>query len=164
MTQDWQEDWPRRTARQIVILPTDLTLSFERLMFLGKSHFACCPVSSLQLAQSCGWMTDWRKTRGSRELIGQREREGCGRRLWMRFSPILPLWLDVIFIHLCFFLTFSNSILLPLRHSKPLKQLRHFPGAQQPPNVTFFQQHLNHHKSQGPRIKKYSSCHKEMQV
>lgn len=74
---DWQRDWSERTARQTVILPTDLTLSFERLMFLGKSHSACCPVSSLQLAPACGQSEG---KMGYKELMRQREWEGCGWR------------------------------------------------------------------------------------
>lgn len=83
VAEDWQRDWPRLTARQIVILPTNLTLSSGRLMFLGKSHSACCPVISLQLAEPCGWMTGWGKT-GSCELIRRRKWWGCGWTTWMK--------------------------------------------------------------------------------
>ncbi len=110
---NWQRDLPRWTARQIVILPANLTLSSERLMFLGKSHSTCCPVSSLQLARAYEWMTEWRKM-GSSQLVRRREWEGCGWRIgqglvqgclfdWTSshptsgsFSPLsnasLPLW------------------------------------------------------------------------
>lgn len=97
VAQDWQQDWPRRTARQIVILPANLTLSSERLRFLGKSHSACCPVSSLLLAWAYGWMTEWGKM-GSSQLVRQREWEECGRRRG---------W-DLVLSHLWFFLTSSN--------------------------------------------------------
>lgn len=86
---DWQRDWPRQTARQIVILPANLTLSFERLRFLGKSHSACCPVSSSQLARAYGWMTEWGKM-GSNELVRQWEWEGCG---WRSGYGLLHGWL-----------------------------------------------------------------------
>lgn len=75
VVQDWQRDWLREKARQIVILPTKLTLSSERLRFLGKSQSACCPVSPLPLAQVCGQMTEWGKMESSH--LVQREREAC---------------------------------------------------------------------------------------
>lgn len=82
---EWRQDWPRRTARQIVILPANLTLSSERLMFLGKSHSTCCPVSSLQLAWAYGWMTEQRKM-GSSELI----RKGEGM-MWVQEYELIQV-------------------------------------------------------------------------
>ena len=123
VAENWQRDWPRETARQIVIVPTNLTLSSERLRFLGKSLSACCPVSSSQLAQVCGWVTEWGPICWSGKV-----RWGCVLMNECGFYPELFL-LSVVFIHLLiFFLTFSIWIFSCQRHSKPLKPLKNLPG------------------------------------
>lgn len=106
---DWQRDWTKRTARQTVILPTDLTLSFERLMFLGKSHSACCPVSSYS------WH---RPGDGARENGIQRadQTKRVGRmwvKVWIKLSLQVSLRVEIILIHLWIFLMFSNCISFP---------------------------------------------------
>lgn len=106
---DWQRDWTKRTARQTVILPTDLTLSFERLMFLGKSHSACCPVSSYS------WH---RPGDGARENGIQRadQTKRVGRmwvKVWIKLSLQVSLRVEIILIHLWIFLMFSNCIFSP---------------------------------------------------
>lgn len=118
VVQDWQRDWLRGKARQIVILPTKLTLSSERLRFLGKSQSACCPVSPLHLAWVCGQMTEWGKM-GSTQLVRQREWEACDWRLGCLCDRSLSsptsgsLWLPLI----------TSLCLLCLRHrnSNPVK-------------------------------------------
>lgn len=118
VVQDWQRDWLREKARQIVILPAKLTLSSERLKFLGKSQSACCPVSPLRLARVCGQMTEWGKMVSS-QLVRQREWEACDWRLgclcdWSLSSPTSgSLWLHLM----------TSLCLLCLRHrnSNPVK-------------------------------------------
>lgn len=114
-------------------------------MFLGKSHSACCPVSSYS------WH---RPGDGARENGIQRadQTKRVGRmwvKVWIKLSLQVSLRVEIILIHLWIFLMFSNCF-PPQQHRHSM--LRHFPGTQQPLDVNLFQQHLNHHKSQYPRI------------
>ncbi len=113
VAQDWQRDLPRQTARQIVILHANLTLSSERLMFLGKSHSTCCPCQ-FPTAGTGTWMDDRVKETGI-QSAGKMERVGrMWVKEWIRVESRVTSLIGHHFTHLWLFLTSFNCTASPL--------------------------------------------------
>lgn len=104
--QDWQRDWFRETARQIVILACQSHLVLGEANVSGKIPLRLLPCEFF--TAGTGIWTDDRVRENGIQSAGKTKRVG---RMWLKAG--LSLWLGIIFIHLWFFLTSSNCISFP---------------------------------------------------